>query len=138
VTWTYVLAEVGTKALPFVRRLIGDTKTDRPQLQDEEIAAQLALVTLTVTSDPIANATACYGAAAECARMIAAKFSSESEIVLTPLGMQKSTAAAAYLAIAAALDRKVASGAGISFADPGTYETTWVDGVDPVPDEEAG
>jgi hypothetical protein len=142
--WTYTLATVSTHAHDFVRLLLHDVQTDRPLLQDEELDTFLALHAVTAVSDPIANASACYAAAADAARSIEAKFASEAETEITELGIVKQTASTEYRRLAAELDAKSLTGAVPSFLDPSTfpdmtamtpsgYPNDWVAGVDPVP-----
>jgi len=128
--------KVGVECRDTIRSIIHDTKSDRQLLQDEEIVWQLTRRGLAASADPTPNAAAVYLAAADCARLIQAKFSSESEIALTPVGPMKSGAASAYAALARDLERKGAMDAGPNFANPGTYELTFVDGIDAVPDPE--
>lgn len=142
--WTYTVATVGTHAHDFVRLLLHDVQADRPLLADEELDAFLALRALTANSDPIANASACYAAAADAARSIEAKFASEAETEITDLGIVKQTAAQEYRRLAAELEAKSLTGAAPSFVDPSTftdhtamtpsgYPNDFVAGVDPVP-----
>jgi hypothetical protein len=62
-TWTYIPSQLPKRPLDVVRLMIGDTLSTDPQLQDEEI------------SYLISTRSSLYGAAAECCRAIAAKFS---------------------------------------------------------------
>jgi hypothetical protein len=143
VAFTYALATVATRALDKVRALIRDTKNDRMFLQDEEISALLADRGLVAASDPVGNRPAVYLTAAEAARMIQAKFASESEIALTAVGPLKQNAAGAYARLAAYLEAAALTDAAPQFVDPQSfgadsvhpsgYENDWVAGVDPVP-----
>lgn len=142
--WSYALGTVQTHAHDFVRLLLHDVQNDRPLLADEELDAFLAMRALTAISDPLANLSACYAAAADAARSIEAKFASEAETEITDLGIVKQTAAQEYRRLAAELDAKSLTGAAPSFVDPSGfvdhtamtpsgYPNDWVAGVDPVP-----
>lgn len=137
-SWTYQVTNVGVQARDTVRSLIHDTKTDKRLLQDEEIDWQLTRRGFTTgLADPDTNVPALYLAAAECAELVAAKFASESEIAITNVGMVKSTASSAFMALARMLREKGASdGGGGQFANPGEYCTTFVAGIDSLPDLE--
>lgn len=141
---TYTLALVATQALHKVRALVRDTQGTRPLLQDEEINALLADRALAFNSDPVTNRAAVYLTAAEAARMIQAKFASESEIALTAVGPLKNNAAAAYAQLAKYLEQAALTAVAPSFVDPTSfaapdavspsgYPNDWVAGVDPVP-----
>lgn len=146
---TYSPAQVGLKAHDTVRALIHDTKTDRIQLDDGEIDGMIAMRGLLATSDPNANRAAVYLAAADCARMISAKFASESEVVLTNVGAMKSNASAAYGRLADRLEQIGSQDAAPQFLDvttvatadavnPNGYPNDWVAGVDGVPELDTG
>lgn len=135
--FSYVVADVGVKVRTTVRSLIHDTKTDRQLIQDEEIDWQLKRRGFaTGLVDPNTNPPAVYLAAADCAELIQAKFASESEIAITAVGMVKSSASSAYASLAKQLRERGAADAGVSFANPSSYENTWVAGVDDLPDLE--
>lgn len=148
-TLTYTPANMGTHAHDFVRALIHDTKTDRILLDDAEVDGMLAQRALVPTSDPVANRAAVYMTAAECARMIQAKFSSEAEIALTPVGPLKRAASDAYRQLAGYLEDMASRDAAPQFLDPTTvatadavnangYPNDWVAGVDGVPELDTG
>lgn len=117
-TWSYNLSLLNQKGKDFVRYLIGDTVSSDPQLQDEEIAMSISM-----------RSTA-YGAAAECCRSLATKF---SRLVDQAAGSSKitfSNMAKAYNARAIEFESlSTLSGAvtpyagGISAADMLTQET---------------
>lgn len=143
--FTYTLALVGTQARDKVRALVRDTQITRPFLQDEEIDALLADRALLFNSNPVTKRAAVYLTAAEAARMIQAKFASESEIALTAVGPLKQNAAGAYAQLAKALEQAALTDAAPTFVDPTSfasapdsvnpsgYPNDWVAGVDPVP-----
>src|ERR1051326_6694010 len=119
-TFSYTLANFGVQAQDTVRGLLRDTKSDRPFLQNEEIAGVLVMRGLTATTNPVTNRAAVYLAAADCARLIQAKFSSEQEIAVTAVGMLKKDAAKAYAALADRFESEAESVAAPSFEDPTT------------------
>ena len=142
--FNYGVGTVSTHAHDFVRLLLHDVQSDRPLLADEEIDAFLVMRGLTANSDPLANLSACYSAAADAARSIEAKFASEAETEITDLGIVKQSAAQEYRRLATELEAKALTGAAPSFADPSLaidhtartpsgYPNDWVAGVDPVP-----
>lgn len=143
-TFSYTLANFGIQAQDTIRGLIRDTKTDRPFLQNEEIAGVLGMRGLTPATSAVANRPGMYLAAADCCRMIQAKFSSESEIAITPVGVLKKDAARAYAALADKFENDAQSDAAPAFLDPTLvaaadnihpdgYPADWVAGVDSVP-----
>lgn len=62
-TWSYFTSQLDKRPLDTLRLMIGDTLSSDPQLQDEEI------------NYLISTRSNLHGAAAECCRAIAAKFS---------------------------------------------------------------
>lgn len=95
-TWTYELSTIATTPKDMIRLQIGDTDSTNPLLQDEEISFYLT------------TRANIYGAAAECCRSLAAKFSSQ---VTAAAGGQKtaySDIAKAYAARAVSFDVKAA------------------------------
>lgn len=144
-TFSYTLANFGVQAQDTIRGLIRDTKVDRPFLQNEEIAGILAMRGLTPTTGAVANRAGVYLAAADCCRLIQAKFSSEQEIAITAVGMLKKDAAVAYGRLADKFEADGQADAAPSFADvtlvatadsvhPNGYPNDWVAGVDSVPE----
>jgi len=145
VTFSYTLANFGVQAQDTIRGLIRDTKSDRPFLQNEEIAGVLAMRGLLPTTNAVANRPGMYLAAADCCRMIQAKFSSEQEIAITPVGALKKDAAKAYAALAEKFEGDAQSDAAPQFQDPtlvvsaddvnpSGYPNDWIAGVDSVPE----
>ena len=131
---TYALGTVGTRAHDFVRLLLKDTRVDRPLLDDAELDALLLQRGLQPGSDPVANASACYYAAAEAAEAIQARYAQDSSIALTAEGPVKSLAASAFAQLARTLRARGDSGAVVSFAEPSEYAIDSVTGVDSVDD----
>lgn len=86
--WTYEPAKIATSTLYQVRRLIGDVIQNDPQLQDEEIAFALT------------QRSSIYGAAADCARMLAGQFSRRATTSVTGMNVQFSNQAIAYSKLA--------------------------------------
>lgn len=116
-TWSYSLADLATSQKDQVRRLLGDVIASDQQIADEEI------------NFAITTRSNVYGAAAECARFIAAQYSRKADVVTaSPGGGQLKTnysqQAKSYLTLAAAMDLKAAAtgggapyAGGISIAD---------------------
>lgn len=111
-TWTYTPSSLASSALFQVRLLIGDTLSTDQQLQDEEIDFVL-------TERPNL-----YGAAAECCRSLAAKFSRSVDQAAGATRAAFSQLAKAYNAKAADFEAKAAAAGsalpyagGISVAD---------------------
>lgn len=136
-SFSYDLAKVSTEALHAVRALIGDVQQDRPQLEDQEIELRLLTRGLTLTSDPTANWTGVIWVAAECCQMIAARLSSESEIVVSDVGQTKRSAAQEYRMRYLELRDAAVTGATPRFADPAAYPVVHVTGVDALPELES-
>jgi hypothetical protein len=146
-TFSYTLANFGVTAQDTIRGLIRDTKSDRPFLQNEEIAGILAMRGLTPTTSAVANRPGMYLACADCCRVIQAKFSSEQEIAVTAVGMLKKDAAKAFAALAEKFENDAQSDAAPQFQDvttvataddvhPNGYPNDWVAGVDSIPELE--
>ena len=144
-TFSYTLANFGVTAQDTVRGLIRDTKSDRPFLQNEEIAGILTMRGLTPTTNAVANRPGMYLACADCCRVIQAKFSSEQEIAITAVGMLKKDAAKAYAALAEQFENDAQSDAAPQFQDPTSvlgadavnangYPNDWIAGVDTIPE----
>lgn len=102
--WSYNPAKVSTVALFGVRLLIGDTIVDDPQLQDQEILFA------------ISQRTDLYGAAAECAGYIAARFSRKVDTTSPgPISTRYSEQAKQYLALQSKLETSSKSRGGGAF-----------------------
>lgn len=102
-TWTYNAAQIADVPLFQVRRLLGDVIANDQQILDSEI-----LFALTQRAN-------IYGAAADCARYIAAQYSRKVDTT-SPGSIQTAYGAQArkYLDLAATLDRQSRSrGAGV-------------------------
>lgn len=127
--FTYGLATVGARAHDFVRMLVRDTKSDRAQLQDEELDALLAIRGIQPGDAPATNPSGCYLAAAEAAEALQARYASESSIALTAEGPIKSNAAAAYAQLAKALRARAAGAPLVSFQEPCLHSPTDVVGL---------
>lgn len=116
--WTYSLTSLATTQKDQVRLAIGDTLSSDQQLQDEEINAALA------------NRSTILGAAADCCRSIAAKFSRSVTQKAAGASANFSDLAKQYLTMALQFDAQAAlSGSalpyagGISIADKMNQET---------------
>ncbi len=109
-TWTYSVASIATNTTMQVRRLIGDVIFADQQIADEEIVFALS------TRSNI------YGAAAECARFIAAQYSRKADVVVSSgaggsMKTNYSEQAKAYAKIAAEMEMKsVSSGGALPYA----------------------
>jgi hypothetical protein len=109
VSWTYNAQLLATWPTYQVRRLIGDVVSTDQQLQDEEIAFALT------------QRSTVYGAAAECARNLAAQYGRQVDVVTSGAGgMLKtnySSKARIYAAMALEYEGKSAmTGAGLPYA----------------------
>lgn len=107
--WTYQPQLLATWPTYQVRRLIGDVVSSDQQMQDEEIAFSLT------------QRSTVYGAAADCARQLAAQYGRQVDVVTQGAGgMLKtnySAKARMYAAMAAELEGKAAMlGAGLPYA----------------------
>ncbi len=135
--FTYTRSTIVTRALDWIRFRLGDTKSDRTHLDDDEISAMLVGRNLTIESVPDDNAAAVRLAARDCCLAKAAALGDESEIVVTEIGTVKNVAADWFLKLADILENEVGiATAGPLFANPKAYSTTHVVGVDALPDEE--
>ena len=104
-TWTYSTADLATSAKDQVRLLIGDTLSVDPQLQDEEIVQF------------ISARSSIYGAAGDCCRSLASKFSRSVTQKAGTNTLNFSDMSKAYLKMAIGFDAKaLASGAGTPYA----------------------
>ncbi|MGH6821932.1 MAG: hypothetical protein ACRECU_13990 [Methylocella sp.] len=104
-SWTYDATQLATSKLYQVRLLVGDVDSTEPKLQDEEITFAL---TIRATS---------YGAAADCARMIAAKLSPNVDMRAGDTEIKSSQDQKAYLQMAMTFEaRASAIGAGLPFS----------------------
>lgn len=104
-TWTYDVAGLSSNSKDQMRLLVGDTLSDDPQLQDEEI--QFLLTTR----------SSIYGAAAQCCRSIASQYSRKADAVQGELHTLYSAQAKAYSARAAEYEnRSVAAGGALPYA----------------------
>lgn len=102
-TWSYTPG--ATDAKNQVRMLVGDTLPTDPQLQDEEINFAIGL-----------RSTA-YGAAAVCARSLAAKFARSVTFKAGQSSATFSDLSKAYLTMATQFEMQAAlSGAGMPYA----------------------
>ena len=134
---TYTASTIVTRALDWVRFRLGDTKLDRPQLDDDEISAMLVDRGLTIESVPGDNASAIRLAARDCCLAKAASLGDQSEIPIDDVAGPKERAAEFFLKLADILENEVGlATAGPLFANPEAYSTTHVVGVDALPDEE--
>lgn len=111
-TWSYSISDLAASQKDQVRFLIGDTYQSDPQLQDEEIQFQLT------------QRSSVYGAAAECCRSLAAKFSRSvdqqsgtSKAAYSQLSKQYTVKAAEFEARAAAAGSALPYAGGISYLD---------------------
>lgn len=95
--WTYDLTTIATTPKDMVRLQIGDTVPTSPLLQDEEISFFLT------------TRANIYGAAAECCRSLAARFSSQASTAAGDTKIQFSDIAKAYAARAVSFDVKAAT-----------------------------
>ena len=131
---TYAAANTATQIRDMVRLLVHDTHTDKPLLDDAEVDAFIVMRgRLATGEDPQTYPSAVYAIAADCCDAIQAKFASESESVLTDIGVVRSTAAGEFAKLGKKY-RKAAEGAAtISFTNPKAYDVTFVPSVDTVP-----
>ena len=103
--WTYNASLIASVALYQVRFLTGDNDEKKPLVSDEEISFMLTL------------RPGIFGAAADCCRAIAAKFSRDADSVQGDLHTLYSSRSRAYAARAIELDLKDARGSwGMPFA----------------------
>ena len=103
--WTYDPNLISTIPLYQVRLLVGDTLSTDQQLMDEEINFQLT------------QRASIYGAAAECCRSLASKFSRSVDSASGSNKRAYSQMAKAYTTMAIQYDVKAAlEGAGIPYA----------------------
>ncbi len=107
-TWTYDVSDLATSQKDQVRLMIGDTYSGDPQMQDEEI-----LFWITQRSSII-------GAAAECCRVLATKFSRSVDQAAGDTKAAYSQMAKAYAVRATMFDARAATsgaaGAGAAYA----------------------
>lgn len=104
-TWTYDPAQLATSPTYQVRFLIGDTESDDPQLQDEEIAFSLT------------QFSSSYRAAAQCCRTISSNLSRKADTTTVELRTSYSQLAKNYAARAAEYDNLATTqNAGLPFA----------------------
>lgn len=133
-TLTYSPANTATQIRDMVRLLVHDVHSDRPLLDDAEVDAFIVMRgRLATGEDPQTYPSAVYQIAADCCDAIQAKYASESESVLTDVGVVRSTAAGEYAKLGAKF-RKMGEGSGtLAFVNPSDYKTTFVSGVDTLP-----
>lgn len=117
-TWTYDPALIATSQLMQVRRLIGDTNDKEQQLYDQEI------------NWTISQRGDVYGAAADCCRQLAAKYSRDVDTVQGELHRMYSARQRAYSERAREMEtissyrgRGAPYAGGISEADKRTIES---------------
>lgn len=104
-TWTYDVTLLGANPFMQVRLLIGDTNSQAPLKQDEEIKFLLTL-------DP-----SIWRAASNCCRAIAGNYSRDADSVQGELKQVYSVRAKAYLALAAQYaNDAVTRGGGLPYA----------------------
>jgi hypothetical protein len=125
VTWSYNPQTLSTSNKDNVRLLIGDTYASDQQMQDEEINYYLT------------QRATVYGAAAECCRTLASKFSRSVDLGSGANKASYSQLSKQYIARASEFDAKAAQGGagvpyagGISIADKQQQELNG-DRVDP-------
>jgi hypothetical protein len=105
VTWTYDVTKLSTSGKDALRLMIGDTFSVRQQMQDEEIVYFLS-----------ARSTL-YGAAAECCRTLATRFSSSVDQQAGTTKIAYSQMGKAYQAKALQFEARAAmSGAAMPYA----------------------
>ena len=103
-TWTFYPQLIASSTMMKVRAIIGDTLRDNPQIEDEEINFFLTLR---------ANI---WGAAAECCRALASKYSRSADLRSGDTERKYSQLATAYALRAQQFDAKAAaSGAGMPY-----------------------
>lgn len=135
--FTYVAANVWVQAQDTVRFLVGDVKSDDALAPDDnEVLAALRRYGLVAASDALGNATKVFNAAADLAEAFRARLARESEVVLTEVGQTKADASRSFAALAKDLRQKARAGIMPSFANPQAYPTTFVQGVDSLPNLE--
>jgi hypothetical protein len=117
-TWSYNPSDLSSSQKDQIRMLIGDTNASTPQLQDEEIAY---LATLRPNI---------YGAASDCCRALAAKYSSmstesagDSKITYSDISKAYARQAIAFASTAAAGGAGLPYAGGISQNDKQTQES---------------
>ena len=104
-SWSYNLADLSSSQKDQVRFIIGDTLATAQQVQDEEI------------NFAISQRANIWGAAAECARSLAARFAREADSVQGDLHTLYSSKSKAYRAMALEFENKSATnGAGLPYA----------------------